>query len=44
MHIVYIDQVLTSHDEVQYEQVDVPTADNGFTMSTNNAYSTITLT
>ena len=28
-------------DEVQYEQVDVPTADTGFTMSTNTAYSTI---
>ena len=26
-------------DEVQYEQVDVPTADTGFTMSTNTAYS-----
>ena len=28
-------------DEVQYEQADVPTADTGFTMSTNTAYSTI---
>ena len=28
-------------DEVQYEQADVPTADTGFIMSTNTAYSTI---
>ena len=28
-------------DEVQYEQVDVPTVDTGFTMSTNTAYSAI---
>ena len=28
-------------DEVQYEQADIPTADTGFTMSTNTAYSTI---
>ena len=28
-------------DEVQYEEVDIPTADTGFTMSTNTAYSTI---
>ena len=28
-------------DEVQYEQADVPTADTGFTMSTNTAYSAI---
>ena len=28
-------------DEVQYEQIDVPTADTGFTMFTNTAYSTI---
>ena len=28
-------------DEVQYEQVDVPTADTGFAMSTNTAYSII---
>ena len=28
-------------DEVQYEEVDIPTADTGFTMSTNTVYSTI---
>ena len=28
-------------DEVLYEQADVPTADTGFTMSINTAYSTI---
>ena len=28
-------------DEMQYEQDDVPTADTGFNMSTNTAYSTI---
>ena len=28
-------------DEVQYEEIDVPTADTGFTMSTNDAYSTV---
>ena len=27
-------------DEVQYEEGDVPTADTGFTMSTNTVYST----
>ena len=32
-------QALSSHDEVQYEQVNL--ADTGFTMSTNTAYSTI---
>ena len=39
MYVYMCIQVL---DEVQYEQVDVPTADSGFTMSTNTAYSTIT--
>ena len=32
------DQML---DEVQYEEVDVPTADTGFAMSNNTAYSII---
>ena len=32
-------QALSSHDEVQYEQISL--ADTGFTMSTNTAYSTI---
>ena len=36
-------QLPSSHDEVQYEEVDVLTAagNTGFTMSTNISYSTI---